>query len=134
MALFSSFSKQQAAANADILSNKLLDDLLEDTAQELWKIERHEKVQAQAIAMLDSPSLETMLQRMEEIEVSNLLVSVDTVSLSMPEDVSLNFHLKRSLGMSVFSVVDFKGAEILPSAEIGLQQELALIPSASKLK
>ncbi|XP_014463625.2 protein moonraker [Alligator mississippiensis] len=64
----SSQAAEKAAANADILSNKLLDDLLEDTAQELWKIERHEKVQAQAIAMLDSPSLETMLQRMEEIE------------------------------------------------------------------
>ncbi|XP_030392074.1 protein moonraker isoform X3 [Gopherus evgoodei] len=60
--------KAQAASNADMLSDKLLDDLLEDTAQELWNMEQHKKVQAEAVAMYDSPSLETMLQRMEEIE------------------------------------------------------------------
>ncbi|XP_050785567.1 protein moonraker isoform X2 [Gopherus flavomarginatus] len=60
--------KAQAASNADMLSDKLLDDLLEDTAQELWNMEQHKKVQAEAVAMHDSPSLETMLQRMEEIE------------------------------------------------------------------
>nr|XP_042713754.1 protein moonraker isoform X4 [Chrysemys picta bellii] len=60
--------KAQAASNADMLSEKLLDDLLEDTAQELWNMEQHKKMQAEAVAMHDSPSLETMLQRMEEIE------------------------------------------------------------------
>ncbi|XP_032630370.1 protein moonraker isoform X2 [Chelonoidis abingdonii] len=60
--------KAQAASNADMLSQKLLDDLLEDTAQELWNMEQHKKVQAEAVAIHDSPSLETMLQRMEEIE------------------------------------------------------------------
>ncbi|XP_067394091.1 protein moonraker [Emydura macquarii macquarii] len=64
----SSQAAEKAASNADILSEKLLDDLLEDTAQELWNMEQHKKVQAEALAMLDSPSLETMLQRMEEIE------------------------------------------------------------------
>ncbi|XP_035416858.1 protein moonraker isoform X1 [Cygnus atratus] len=58
---------QQVAANADILSEKVLDDLLEDTAQELWNTEQQKKLQAEEF-MADSPSLETMLQRMEEIE------------------------------------------------------------------
>ncbi|XP_010002116.1 PREDICTED: uncharacterized protein KIAA0753 homolog [Chaetura pelagica] len=59
---------QQVAANADILSEKLLDDLLEDTAQELWSMEQQERLQTEAVPMADTHSLETMLQRMEEIE------------------------------------------------------------------
>ncbi|KAF1582512.1 Protein moonraker, partial [Eudyptes moseleyi] len=59
---------QQVAANADTLSEKLLDDLLEDTAQELWSMEQHERLQTEALPMADTHSLESMLQRMEEIE------------------------------------------------------------------
>ncbi|XP_074889222.1 protein moonraker isoform X4 [Buteo buteo] len=59
---------QQVAANADILSEKLLDDLLEDTAQELWSMEQHERLQTEALPMADTHSLDSMLQRMEEIE------------------------------------------------------------------
>ncbi|NXJ01087.1 MOONR protein, partial [Psophia crepitans] len=59
---------QQVAANADVLSEKLLDDLLEDTAQELWSMEQHERLQTEALSMADAHSLESMLQRMEEIE------------------------------------------------------------------
>ncbi|NXY49221.1 MOONR protein, partial [Ceuthmochares aereus] len=58
----------QVAANADILTEKLLDDLLEDTAQELWSIEQRESLQMEALPMADMHNLESMLQRMEEIE------------------------------------------------------------------
>ncbi|XP_009068085.1 PREDICTED: uncharacterized protein KIAA0753 homolog, partial [Acanthisitta chloris] len=61
---------QGVAANADILSEKLLDDLLEDTAQELWSMEQHERCQTEALPMTDTHTLESMLQRMEEIERS----------------------------------------------------------------
>ncbi|XP_075576412.1 protein moonraker isoform X6 [Pelecanus crispus] len=61
-------AEKQVAANADILSEKLLDDLLEDTAQELWSMEQHERLQTEALSMADTHSLELMLQRMEEIE------------------------------------------------------------------
>ncbi|XP_071621083.1 protein moonraker isoform X3 [Heliangelus exortis] len=60
--------RTQVVANADILSEKLLDDLLEDTAQELWGIEQHERLQSEALAKTDTDSLESMLQRMKEIE------------------------------------------------------------------
>ncbi|KFV40757.1 Uncharacterized protein KIAA0753, partial [Gavia stellata] len=60
--------RTQVAANADILSEKLLDDLLEDAAQELWSMEQHERLQSEALPMADTHSLESMLQRMEEIE------------------------------------------------------------------
>lgn len=60
---------QQVATNADILSEKLLDDLLEDTAQELWSMDQHERLQAEALRVADTHSLESMLQRMEEIEM-----------------------------------------------------------------
>ncbi|CAM9726098.1 unnamed protein product [Bubo scandiacus] len=59
---------QQVAANADILSEKLLDDLLEDTAQEMWSMEQHERLQTEALPVADTHSLESMLHRMEEIE------------------------------------------------------------------
>ncbi|NWX16966.1 MOONR protein, partial [Aegotheles bennettii] len=59
---------QQVAANADILSEKLLDDLLEDTAHELWSMEQHERLQTESLPMADTHNLESMLQRMEEIE------------------------------------------------------------------
>ncbi|NWX42721.1 MOONR protein, partial [Steatornis caripensis] len=59
---------QVVAENADILSEKLMDDLLEDTAQELWSMEQHERLQTKALPVADIHSLESMLQRMEEIE------------------------------------------------------------------
>ncbi|NXT26894.1 MOONR protein, partial [Syrrhaptes paradoxus] len=58
----------QVAAKADILSENLLDDLLEDVARELWSSEQHERVQREALPLADAHSLESMLQRMEEIE------------------------------------------------------------------
>ncbi|XP_061868111.1 protein moonraker isoform X2 [Colius striatus] len=59
---------QQVAANADILSEKPMDDLLEDTAQKLWSMEQHVRLQTEALPMVDTHKLESMLQRMEEIE------------------------------------------------------------------
>lgn len=46
-----------------------MDDVLEDTAQELWSMEQHERLQSKALPMADTHSLESMLERMEEIEV-----------------------------------------------------------------
>ncbi|NXD23257.1 MOONR protein, partial [Spelaeornis formosus] len=60
---------QQVATNADTLSEKLLDDLLEDTAQELWSMDQHERLQTEALPVVDSYSLESMLKRMEEMEM-----------------------------------------------------------------
>uniref|UniRef100_A0A8C3XFM7 KIAA0753 n=1 Tax=Cyanoderma ruficeps TaxID=181631 RepID=A0A8C3XFM7_9PASS len=61
--------RTQVATNADILSEKLLDDLLEDTAQEVWSMDQHERLQIEALPVADTHSLESMLQRMEEIEM-----------------------------------------------------------------
>lgn len=79
-----------------------MDDLLEDTAQELWNMEQHKKMQAEALAMLDSPSLETMLQRMEEIEVSMCLSAIclqhcHLVHLFIPYNVNLYLVLSMVL-------------------------------------
>ncbi|XP_025903720.1 protein moonraker isoform X2 [Nothoprocta perdicaria] len=60
--------KAQVATNADKLTEKLLDDLLEDTVQELWSMEQQERLQTPALAMAECPSLEAMLQKMEDIE------------------------------------------------------------------
>ncbi|XP_074017058.1 protein moonraker isoform X2 [Numenius arquata] len=60
--------RTQVAANADTLSENLLDDLLEDAAQELWGTEQRERPQIQALPAADTYTLESMWQRMEEIE------------------------------------------------------------------
>ncbi|XP_032304295.1 protein moonraker isoform X2 [Coturnix japonica] len=64
----STHAAEKVAANADILSEKVLDDLLEDTAQELCNMEQHKRLQDENLLVAGSPTLETMLQRMEEIE------------------------------------------------------------------
>ncbi|XP_072210024.1 protein moonraker [Excalfactoria chinensis] len=64
----STHAAEKVAANADVLSEKVLDDLLEDTAQELCNMEQHKRLQDENLLVADSPTLETMLQRMEEIE------------------------------------------------------------------
>lgn len=60
----------QAAASADVLGEKILDELLEDTAQELLSLDSRAKVRSEALTMQDGPTLEIMLQRMEEMEVT----------------------------------------------------------------
>ncbi|XP_069766246.1 protein moonraker isoform X2 [Narcine bancroftii] len=58
----------RAAGGADILGEKILDELLEDTAQELLRMELKAKVNSEASMKQDGPTLENMLQRMEEME------------------------------------------------------------------
>ncbi|XP_059829253.1 protein moonraker isoform X2 [Hypanus sabinus] len=58
----------RAAASADFLSEKILDELLEDTAQELLSMELNAKVHSETLVMQDGPTLENLLQRMEEME------------------------------------------------------------------
>ncbi|XP_048836218.1 protein moonraker isoform X1 [Brienomyrus brachyistius] len=54
----------QVATSADLLSDAILDDLLEDTAQVLWAVE----LGREAEGRLQAPTLESMLIRMEEME------------------------------------------------------------------
>ncbi|XP_043910189.1 protein moonraker [Protopterus annectens] len=61
-------AEEKTAASADLLGEKLLDDLLEDTAMELWNIEHNQDIHREAVSMQDRPTLETMLQRMQEME------------------------------------------------------------------
>ncbi|XP_073674053.1 protein moonraker [Garra rufa] len=55
-------------ASADILSEALLEDLLEDAARALWVTERQQVVVTDAEKQLQGPTLESMLLRMEEME------------------------------------------------------------------
>ncbi|MBN3318883.1 MOONR protein, partial [Atractosteus spatula] len=61
-----------AAASADVLSEALLEDLLEDTAQALRALEEDRKMDRAAQAMQEAPTLENMLLRMEEMEADPL--------------------------------------------------------------
>ncbi|XP_058655849.1 protein moonraker isoform X2 [Onychostoma macrolepis] len=55
-------------ASADVLSEALLEDLLEDAARALWMTERQQVAEADAEKQLQGPTLESMLLRMEEME------------------------------------------------------------------
>ncbi|XP_016084772.1 protein moonraker-like isoform X2 [Sinocyclocheilus grahami] len=55
-------------ASPDVLSEALLEDLLEDAARALWVTERQQVAEADAEKQLQGPTLESMLLRMEEME------------------------------------------------------------------
>lgn len=59
----------QAAESAEQLSEALLEDLLEDTAQAAWAAETDRQLEGIAQCRLQAPTLESMLLRMEEIQV-----------------------------------------------------------------
>lgn len=74
-----SCSPLQTAASADVLSEAILEELLEDTARTLQAVRTDRQAEEQARALLQAPTLETMLQRMEEMEVRKAAtVSVPT--------------------------------------------------------
>lgn len=59
----------QAAESAEQLSEALLEDLLEDTAMVAWAAETDRQMEGIAERRLQAPTLESMLLRMEEIQV-----------------------------------------------------------------
>lgn len=63
------FRPSQAAESAEQLSEALLEDLLEDTARAAWAAEADRELESIAECRLQAPTLESMLLRMEEIQV-----------------------------------------------------------------
>lgn len=59
----------QAAESAEQLSEALLEDLLEDTAMAAWAAEADKQLEGMAECRLRAPTVESMLLRMEEIQV-----------------------------------------------------------------
>lgn len=59
----------QAAEMAEQLSEALLEDLLDDTARAAWAAETDRQLEGMAQCRLQAPTLESMLLRMEEIQV-----------------------------------------------------------------
>lgn len=66
---FCNYCHLQAEESAEQLSEELLDDLLEDTARVAWTVRTDRQLQGMAQDMLQAPTLESMLLRMEEIQV-----------------------------------------------------------------
>ncbi|KAK9521055.1 hypothetical protein VZT92_020894 [Zoarces viviparus] len=60
---------ETAAGSAEQLSEALLEDLLEDTARAAWAAERDGQFEGMARRRLQAPTLESMLLRMEEIQI-----------------------------------------------------------------
>lgn len=60
----------QALASADVLTEALLDELLDEAAQAAWAARTDRLPETRAQRRHQAPTLETMLLRMEEMEVS----------------------------------------------------------------
>ncbi|CAB1347943.1 unnamed protein product [Coregonus sp. 'balchen'] len=60
----------RAAESAEVLSEALLEELLADAAQAAWAAETDRRTEGLAQRQLQTPTLESMLLRMEEMEVS----------------------------------------------------------------
>ncbi|XP_073779877.1 protein moonraker isoform X3 [Danio rerio] len=58
----------KAEGKTDLLTETLLEDLQEDTAQALWVTQREQVAETDAERKLQGPTLESMLLRMEEME------------------------------------------------------------------
>ncbi|XP_066552486.1 protein moonraker [Amia ocellicauda] len=58
----------RTAGSAELLSEAILDDLLDDTARALWAQEQDRQADSTARSALQGPTLESMLLRMEEME------------------------------------------------------------------
>lgn len=62
--------------NVDVLSDMILHDLLCDTVDELQSHEQQEADYSEAVTMQDAPSLETMYQRLAQMEASGTIIAV----------------------------------------------------------
>ena len=59
----------QVEVNADLLSEMILDDLVNDVARDLDDARDDRVATNTALAMTDAPDLETVLQRLQQMEV-----------------------------------------------------------------
>ena len=57
--------------NADLLADMIMKDMVEDAALEIQGVQDDRKFSNDAMAMQDAPSLETMVQKLELMEVIN---------------------------------------------------------------
>ena len=55
--------------NADLVADALLEEAVVDMARSLQDMQEEEEAHDEALAMQDAPSLETMLQRLQHMEV-----------------------------------------------------------------
>ncbi|KAG5837262.1 hypothetical protein ANANG_G00237430 [Anguilla anguilla] len=72
----------RAAVSAELLSEAILEDVLEDTAQALWAAERSRDLEQGALQLLQAPTLESMLLRMEEMEKDQEAVRLRLAGIS----------------------------------------------------
>ena len=62
----------QVEVNADLLSEMILDDLVNDVARDLGDARDDRVATNTALAMTDAPDLETVLQRLQQMEVRSV--------------------------------------------------------------
>ena len=71
----------QVELNADILSEMIVDDLTQEVAQDLSRLALDEDVEQEARLMQEAPSLERIIQRLHEMEVSRIVYRITCFEL-----------------------------------------------------
>lgn len=57
--------------SGDDLTNMILGEVLQDTAQEYQRLERDDSIRKEAVTMQDNPTLENIFQRLEQMEMES---------------------------------------------------------------
>lgn len=82
------------------LSEALLEDLLEDGARAAWAVEADRQLEGMAERRLQAPTLESMLLRMEEIQVS---IGCPSIEAPAAEGQSTNPKRSQTTGAVIYS-------------------------------
>ncbi|KAK3084266.1 hypothetical protein FSP39_010828 [Pinctada imbricata] len=81
--------------NGDVLSDMILEDVLTDTVKEMERVQLENRAHREAISMQDNPTLETMFQRLEQMEQEQFEIRRRWATLEFEEESS-NLRSKRS--------------------------------------
>ncbi|XP_071116069.1 protein moonraker-like [Haliotis cracherodii] len=95
----SSPSPDRSSIYDDSVSSQLLEDILAETVHDLHNMDERERVRKKAVSMQDAPTLETIFQRLEEMEQEQVDIRRRwaTVSYTNPQPVSKYFTTKEVL-------------------------------------
>ncbi|XP_046543836.1 protein moonraker-like [Haliotis rubra] len=89
----------QSSIYDDSMTSQLLDDILADTVHDMHNMDDRERVRKKAVSMQDAPTLETIFQRLEQMEQEQVDIRRRwaTVSYTNPQPVSKYFTTKEVL-------------------------------------
>lgn len=85
---------EQLVSDGDV-GDMILNDILRDTAEELQMIELDNKIRKEAVTMQDSPTLENLLQRLEQMENEQFEIRQRWGTVHFDEEESVSTRIKK---------------------------------------